>query len=1254
MIKKNYPYEASVIVMNKNRIEILKNCLESIEKYSQNVYYELIIVDALSTDGSREYLQKEWSKKASLIFEKDDTSYAASNNRAFKWSYGKYIYALNNDCEATENWLRNAIDFAEKDKQIGHVASLVLWPNGKVMSHGGNLGDGGWTEKPYQDKNRISKVANYAYAGFGLYRRDLLDELGYLPEYPVPIYFDDTTWGMEIWKAGYDVRYCPDSVIIHKLYHDENRKHHKNAAADGMKFFLAEWGEFLKENKGFHPDYPFTGVRPFKNKEIVMPVIEKAETILIFSNVEFIDGGGSKRPANLARAFLKRGYKVVFVNIYPSYESKRFKYEEVEKNLSNIEFIDINDFKVSEFFQKHSCDFVINELPHYSTLPIIKEIREKKPGIKIIIETIDNWQTSLGGSWYKPEIEKEIFQLSDKITVTARALIDIISQRADKEIVYSPNAVNTDIFDYTKKYSRPKDLPKGKPIVFYMGALWGSWIDFNLLEKCIDKYQEYNFVFVGDGMSNILKDKLSQYKNFFRLGLKPVLSMPSYIQHSNLCIVPFKFKDDTKIVETVSPLKLFEYVAMMKPVLATKYQEIENIPGCTLARTEEEFISLIPSLVNSKVNENKVKNFLKSNNWEVRADQLLHVKEEVLVSVILPTYNHAKYLRESIDSVLNQTYKNFELIIVDDGSTDNTKEILQDYLRKPRVTIITHEKNMNLPHALNTGFSKARGEFYTWTSSDNIMLPGQLEVLVHYLKVNPDKGMVYSNYQLIDSEGKPLYGGEFRKKNRSSQNSSMVSLPERITRENFYTSGDNFIGASFLYRREIAKQIGEYDINTFGAEDYDYWLRIASKFEIGYCPEVLYKYRVYSDTLNSKAKELKIYDRLQKMLKKHKNFKLSEQRIKVIFQVEKFVAGGLEKVVYSLIKSINIEVFEPIVFIEGDNPGYYGEKLLLEGYQVHCLKKSIPVLKALLEKIKPQIVNFHYSLFGIDEYRRCRVKTIYTAHNSYIWFTKSQRKYKTIVYRDYIKKVIAVSESVRDYMIIHFCIDHHKLSVIPNGLYPENYQNGKLYTREQLGFKKEDFIFINPASFTPVKCQNLIIEAFQGLKGSEIKCLMVGGIHDHTYYQQCVNKINSLGLQNNIKILQGIEPQYMTQLYKLSNCLLLPSITEGWSMVVMEAIEQGLPLILSDTGSAKEVCSENGIVIPNVKRTREIIGEELFPILNSITKRSGILTSAINQMVQGYDKFKNYADLRKVQILNRYSMKNQISQYEKEFLECAK
>jgi len=99
-----------------------------------------------------------------------------------------------------------------------------------------------------------------------------------------------------------------------------------------------------------------------------------------------------------------------------------------------------------------------------------------------------------------------------------------------------------------------------------------------------------------------------------------------------------------------------------------------------------------------------------------------------LVSVVLPVYNQAGYLPAALDSVFAQTYLHYELIVVDDGSTDATPQVLADYQQRHAFTVI-RQANQRLPRALNTGFAAARGEYLTWTSSDNVMLPDMLAVL---------------------------------------------------------------------------------------------------------------------------------------------------------------------------------------------------------------------------------------------------------------------------------------------------------------------------------------------------------------------------------------------------------------------------------------------------------------------------------------------------------------------------------------------
>lgn len=235
-----------------------------------------------------------------------------------------------------------------------------------------------------------------------------------------------------------------------------------------------------------------------------------------------------------------------------------------------------------------------------------------------------------------------------------------------------------------------------------------------------------------------------------------------------------------------------------------------------------------------------------------------------LVSVVLPVYNQADLLRDSIESVLAQTYADFELIIVNDGSTDDVARVLDAYVGHPKVRILT-QANQKLPKALSNGFDFARGEFWTWTSADNLMEPRALERQVEFLRANPDAAMVYCDYLAIDDRGEPLRDPSFRPQNRRSPNSPEIHVP-RDTRS-LNTVQDNFIGACFLYRGWVGRLLGDY-APILGLEDYDYWMRMNALFPMRHLgtDELLYRYRVHDNSLNARASDHQIYERGQRLM----------------------------------------------------------------------------------------------------------------------------------------------------------------------------------------------------------------------------------------------------------------------------------------------------------------------------------------------------------------------------------------------------
>jgi glycosyltransferase involved in cell wall biosynthesis len=205
-----------------------------------------------------------------------------------------------------------------------------------------------------------------------------------------------------------------------------------------------------------------------------------------------------------------------------------------------------------------------------------------------------------------------------------------------------------------------------------------------------------------------------------------------------------------------------------------------------------------------------------------------------LISIVLPTYNGARYLEKSVDSCLAQTFGDFELIIVDDCSTDDTGKIADAYAQAdPRVRVIHNPVNKKLPLSLNTGFEQAKGIYHTWTSDDNYYAPEALDVLVREFTAHPETDLVYTDYSLVDDQERVKGTRKFN---------------------NIYDGFTEWLGcgACFLYKSEIFIANKGYNPGAFLIEDYDFFMRAFLKFKFSYLPRFdLYFYREHESSLTS-------------------------------------------------------------------------------------------------------------------------------------------------------------------------------------------------------------------------------------------------------------------------------------------------------------------------------------------------------------------------------------------------------------------
>jgi glycosyltransferase involved in cell wall biosynthesis len=208
-----------------------------------------------------------------------------------------------------------------------------------------------------------------------------------------------------------------------------------------------------------------------------------------------------------------------------------------------------------------------------------------------------------------------------------------------------------------------------------------------------------------------------------------------------------------------------------------------------------------------------------------------------LVSIVTPSYNQAKYLEQTILSVLEQDYPHLEYIIVDGGSTDGSQEIIQRYAN--RLAGWVSEPDQGQTDAINKGFNRAQGEYFAWLNSDDTYLPGAVLGAVDYLRSHSEAGMVYGDANLINEEGEIIGQFPARQTDFHRLRRGYVHIPQQ----------------SAFFRASLWKQVGPLDTSIYFAMDYDLWVRISRLAPLNYHPRTWANFRLHSSGKTTVADE---------------------------------------------------------------------------------------------------------------------------------------------------------------------------------------------------------------------------------------------------------------------------------------------------------------------------------------------------------------------------------------------------------------
>lgn len=207
------------------------------------------------------------------------------------------------------------------------------------------------------------------------------------------------------------------------------------------------------------------------------------------------------------------------------------------------------------------------------------------------------------------------------------------------------------------------------------------------------------------------------------------------------------------------------------------------------------------------------------------------------ISILMSVFNGERFIRQAVESLLSQTYRDFEWLIVDDASTDQTPTILNRLSQQdPRIRVTRNEMNLGLTKSLNRALAQAQGGYVARMDADDIALPERLEKQVAFLDTHPDVGIVGTAYQFVDAHGNVI--GERHPSTQDAQ------LRHKLIRHN------PFLHSSVMVRRVLLHQVNGYDEHYRRAQDYDLWMRLASLTKLANLPDMLMQKRFTTEMIS--------------------------------------------------------------------------------------------------------------------------------------------------------------------------------------------------------------------------------------------------------------------------------------------------------------------------------------------------------------------------------------------------------------------
>jgi glycosyltransferase involved in cell wall biosynthesis len=755
-----------------------------------------------------------------------------------------------------------------------------------------------------------------------------------------------------------------------------------------------------------------------------------AGAAVILSANPIHDTGGGQRSAQLALELLDRDFDVLFVSHGKVTETVDLGMSIDHPRLTSVSLASLpaaDGGAIVDPFLRHEQSLVITQVPIRAWQPVLKKAREA--GAVTIYDCIDRWDSELGRGWYRPEAERRIADASDVLTASATELVHHVELLAEREASLLPNAYNSRVFRAESGPERPADLPQAQKVALYVGALWGGWLDWDLVDKAARALPETTFVFVGDHR----REGRGLPENCVFLGLKPHHALPGYLAHADVAFLPWTADD---VTQATSPLKVYEFVAMGLPVLGPSIETLRGIPGVRRFTDTADFIMAIGetgrTALSSEVRRSMV-DFAASNSWVQRVDVLLELASDVtatsgrradargrplragrsMLSVVIPAYNHERWIRQAVESVRDQSLPAGELVVIDDGSSDGTPDVVNDS-RFPGMRLICQE-NRGAHAAINRGIALSQGDYVAVLNSDDEFEPNRLE---HAWGVARATGaaLVMGSVRLIDAGGDPLaedHDSSRWYREARAQPSKSRSLTKALLHHNFAVTTSNF-----FFHRELWRRLGGFGAYRY-VHDYDFVLRA-----LELCADrVVYvdalegvRYRVHGDNTiledvgRATAERGEMLRRIRSPARRWRAFlersraggavrsavdatddptphagdnRVVSAPLRIGLVAPSLDEGGLEEVVALLASVLPEQGVEPHVLCT-DSGGAVADRLSAAGVDVTIGKGRAAEWMRWADEVRPQALSTHFvDVEAIEALAETGVPMYETVHNTY-------------------------------------------------------------------------------------------------------------------------------------------------------------------------------------------------------------------------------------------------------------------------------